>query len=78
MRDWHDRINQGGDEAFKLTMDVIFAFSKGKTPKVVLDETFQQTVWDDYLDTVEAYNDPGTFTAGTPGTRLHIVDLIHT
>ena len=63
VRDWHDRINQGGDEAFKATMDVIIAFSEGKTPKVVLDETFQQTVWDDYLDTVEAYNDPGTFTA---------------
>jgi hypothetical protein len=63
VREWHQRIGQGGDEAFKATMDVILAFSEGKTPEVVLDETFQQTVWDDYLDTVEAYNDPGTFTA---------------
>jgi hypothetical protein len=63
VREWHTQINQGGDEAFKATMDVIIAFTEGRTPEVVLDEAFQQTVWDDYLDTVEAYNDPGTFTA---------------
>jgi hypothetical protein len=63
VRDWHERINKGSDEAFKATMDVILAFSEGRTPEVVLDQTFQQTVWDDYLDTVEAYNDPGTFSA---------------
>jgi hypothetical protein len=62
VREWHTQINQGGDEAFKSTMDVIIAFTEGRTPEVVLDEAFQQTVWDDYLDTVEAYNDPGDFT----------------
>jgi hypothetical protein len=63
VREWHEQISQGGDEAFKATMDVIISFTEGKTPEVVLDEVFQQTVWDDYLDTVEAYDDPGTFTA---------------
>jgi hypothetical protein len=63
VREWHQQISEGGDEAFKATMDVIIAFTEGRTPDVVLDATFQQTVWDDYLDTVEAYNDPGTFTA---------------
>ncbi|OEU70044.1 MAG: hypothetical protein BA863_02420 [Desulfovibrio sp. S3730MH75] len=62
VRGWHQKIKQGGDEAFKATMDVITAFSEGKTPEVVLDKTFQQTIWDDYLDTVERFDDPGTFT----------------
>jgi hypothetical protein len=63
VREWHEQISRGGDDAFKATMDVIISFTEGRTPQVVLDKTFQQTVWDDYLDTVEAYNNPGTFTA---------------
>ncbi|MGI9513283.1 MAG: DUF3604 domain-containing protein, partial [Anderseniella sp.] len=63
VREWHEQISRGGDDAFKATMDVIISFTEGRTPEVVLDKTFQQTVWDDYLDTVEVYNSPGTFTA---------------
>jgi hypothetical protein len=43
-------------------MDVINSFSQGKTPAVVLEKGFQQTVWDDYLEVAERYNQPGTFT----------------
>ena len=39
VRGWHQRITQGGDETFKATMEVIIAFTEGKTPEVVLDET---------------------------------------
>jgi hypothetical protein len=60
---WHKAILEGGDAAFAATMDVITAFTQGNVPAVVLDRTFQQTVWDDYVDTAERYNEPGRFTA---------------
>ena len=63
VRGWSEAMNAGGDAAFKATMEVINAFSQGKIPAVVLDRSFQKTVWDDYLETAAAYNDPGRFTA---------------
>ena len=63
VREWHTAMKQGGVAAFNATMDVINKFSQGKTPKIVLDKTFQQTVWDDYLEVAEQYNEPGKFTA---------------
>ena len=63
VKKWHDSMRAGGDAAFEATMDVINAFSQGKVPAVVLDRTFQQTVWDEYIDTAERYNEPGRFTA---------------
>ena len=56
-------MNAGGQEAFQATMEVINAFSQGKIPAVVLDREFQKTIWDDYVDLAEAYNEPGRFTA---------------
>jgi hypothetical protein len=63
VKDWHTAMRTGGEAAFQATMEVINAFSQGKVPKVVLDRTFQQTVWDDYIEIAERYNEPGRFTA---------------
>jgi hypothetical protein len=62
VKEWHTAIRKGGESAFAATMDVITAFTQGKVPAVVLDRTFQQTVWDDYIDIAERYNEPGRFT----------------
>ena len=62
VKEWHTAILKGGDSAFAATMEVILSFSEGKIPAVVLDRTFQQTVWDDYIDIAERYNQPGRFT----------------
>jgi hypothetical protein len=63
VKDWHTAMRKGGDAAFQATMEVINAFTQGKVPAVVLDRTFQQTVWDDYIDIADRYNEPGRFTA---------------
>jgi hypothetical protein len=63
VRKWHEAFRKGGDTAFEATMDVINAFSQGKVPAVVLDRTFQQTVWDDYIEIAERYYEPGRFSA---------------
>ena len=54
-------------------------FTAGNVPEILTDETFIKNVWDDYLKTAEAYNDPGKFTTiigyewtSTPGgNNLH-------
>ena len=63
VRGWHNAFKAGGEEAFQATMEVINAFALGNTPEVVLDRDFQQTVWDEYIDTAEEFNEPGRFTA---------------
>ncbi len=63
VRGWHNAFAEGGEAAFKATMDVINAFSQGNVPEIVLDREFQQTVWDEYIDIAEEFNDPGRFTA---------------
>lgn len=63
VRDWNKRVNAGGEEALLATMDIINSFSQGAIPQILLEKSFQKTVWDDYLKTAEAYNDPGEFTA---------------
>ncbi len=63
VRKWNHAFRKGGETAFEATMEVINAFSQGKIPAVVLDRTFQQTVWDDYIETAERFNERGRFTA---------------
>ena len=63
VRDWHTRLTAGGESAFEATMDIVNSFSQGDAPDVVLDRDFAQTVWDDYIDIAESFNEPGRFTA---------------
>ena len=66
LRDWNQRLNKGGESALMATMEVIESFagiSDIKMPAAALDPRFVQTVWDEYLETAEEYNEPGRFTA---------------
>lgn len=66
VRDWNERLRKGGETAMAATMEVIESFAgiSGKPmPAVALDPRFVQTIWDDYLETAEKHNTPGTFTS---------------
>jgi len=63
LREWHNKFNAGGEEAFEATMEVINSFSQGKIPKAVLEENFANSIWEKYLETCEKHNEPGRFTA---------------
>jgi len=60
--DWNRRINQGGETALMATMDVISTFSEGNIPEIIQDRRFIQSVWDEYVETADRFNEPGTFT----------------
>ncbi len=62
VKDWHNRVNEGGKTALMATMDIINSFALGKIPEILLDDEFSQSIWDRYIETAEKYNDPGTFT----------------
>jgi hypothetical protein len=65
LKDWHDRIRAGGDTALGATMEIIetFAGISGKSiPDIIQEPAFVGNVWNTYLKTAEAYNDPGRFT----------------
>ncbi len=66
VQDWHNRINQGGETALFATMEIIetFAGITGESiPEILMDDDFVGSVWDEYLEVAEAYNDPGRFSA---------------
>ena len=62
VRGWYEAMSAGGEAAFEATMDVINSFSQGQVPAVVLDRTFQRSVWEDYIETCEEFYEPGRFT----------------
>lgn len=66
LKDWNQRINQGGDVALRATMEVIETFAGitgASIPDAIKDETFVGTVWDRYLKTADQFNEPGRFSA---------------
>ena len=62
VKDWYDRLGQGGDTIFFPEIYIIESFTSGSIPEVLLDEDFIGTIWDRYLKIAEHYNDPGRFT----------------
>ncbi len=63
VKDWNERLNVGGETALMATMDIITKFSGGNIPHVLLDDAFAKSIWERYLKTAEAFNEPGRFTA---------------
>jgi len=61
---WHEAINEGGQAAAQATNEIIGSFAQGTAPEAALPtvEDFQNA-WTYEIDTAEAFNDPGVFTA---------------
>ena len=82
LKDWHERLKQGGDTALGATMEVIETFagvSGQKIPEIINDPNFVGSVWGKYLKTADRFNEPGRFstiigyewTSTDGGNNLH-------
>ncbi|MCZ6756540.1 MAG: DUF3604 domain-containing protein, partial [Gemmatimonadetes bacterium] len=83
-RRWYDMIQQGGQVAVQVAIEVIVAFSQGTFPDALASppgSDAYRDAWDETIDAAEKYNDPGRFTAfigyewtsNTGGNNLHRV-----
>lgn len=63
LRRWHEMMNSSPEEGVQAAGELISQASQGNIPQAILDPTIARTVWNDYTETADAYNDPGQFTA---------------
>ncbi|GGO79324.1 hypothetical protein GCM10011348_13320 [Marinobacterium nitratireducens] len=63
IKEWHEKMQQGGAAATAVMSEMISMQSNGTLPKAMTDPEFLQTVWERHTAIVDRYNDPGKFTA---------------
>jgi len=63
LKRWHDMMNASPEEGVEAAGEMIAAGSQGKLPQAIFDPKIARTVWNNYTETAEQYNDPGHFTA---------------
>ncbi len=81
---WYGMIQEGGQTAVQVAVEVIMAFSQGTFPEALASlpgSTAYRSAWETAIEAAEMYNDPGRFTAfigyewtsNTGGNNLHRV-----
>jgi hypothetical protein len=63
LKRWHDMMNESPERGVEAAMEMISAGSQGDLPPAIFDPRIARSVWNDYTETAEQFNDPGRFTA---------------
>lgn len=63
LKEWHQGMVAGGEEAAAVVIEMITLQGQGKLPKAVTDNNVQFDMWQRMTGIVESHNDPGRFTA---------------
>jgi hypothetical protein len=81
---WAEGMRAGGQTAVQTALDLITTFSQGQVDPELLGmyspgSSAYATVWDHVVETAEAFNDPGTFSAiiGFEWTSLVMGNNLH-
>jgi hypothetical protein len=62
-RRWHDMMLKGGEEATQAKRELVKSGTDGTAPRELADPKHLVTAWEKTVDVMEAYNEPGRFTA---------------
>ena len=62
-RRWNTLLNEGGDQGWQAVIEMVDALGNRTAPPAFFDPAIARSIWQDHLDVVEQYNEPGTFTA---------------
>ena len=78
LRDLHDQLKSGGQAAMDAWA-VITQVLDGDYSGPLLDRSLMRTVWEDYVETADRFNEPGRFTAliGYEWTPTNSGDKLH-
>ena len=60
---WHDMMLKGGEEATQAKRELVKAGTDGTAPRELADPQHLVSAWEKTVDVMEAYNEPGRFTA---------------
>jgi hypothetical protein len=67
MKRWHDMLNAGPEQSLRATAELIDARAHNNLPPGMTDDKQaakrNRSIWNEHIDTVERYNEPGKFTA---------------
>src|ERR1044072_3316493 len=62
LKRWHDMMATSLEEGSKATMEVVRAQANKQLPPELTDPKWAKTYWDQNIDIMEKYNEPGRFT----------------
>ena len=79
LKRWHNMMKESPEKGVEAAMELISAASQDNVPPALINPKIARTIWDDYLETAEAFNEPGRFTAlaGYEWTSLVEGDNLH-
>ena len=67
MRRWYDMMHEGPEGSQRAMAEILDARGRNDLPEAMLNQADAakrtRSVWNDHIDTVERYNEPGKFTA---------------
>ncbi len=79
LKRWHNMMKESPEKGVEAALELISAASQGNIPPALVNPKIARTIWDDYLETAEEFNEPGRFTAlaGYEWTSLVEGDKLH-
>ena len=63
LKRWYELFNSGPEGGQKAYTEMNAASAQGKMPAGMADPNLARTIWDKYVKTADAFNEPGRFTA---------------
>ena len=79
LKRWHNMMKESPEKGVEAALEVIAAASQGDIPPAMLNPRILRSVWDDYLEAADEFNEPGRFTTlfGYEWTSLFEGDNLH-